>query len=139
MAKEKVFIVISHKHTLKRGLKKRSGTADDWEVAETVEFVNQLRDRHITMSSAVGDYLNRKIVSGSSKGMGDYDKFEEYVRSKYGKQMTELDSAYGAMRTVLPPPAEEIAVTMVDQFGNKRAATIFDAPFTENSEILPVK
>lgn len=116
MSKEKVFIVLSHKHSLK----KKSKT--EWEVAETVEFVNNLRNRHITMSSAIGDYLNRNMLSGSRYGMSEYSKFEQYVRTKYAKQMDELDTAYSANR--VPEPVE--AVLIEDQFGEMRAKTVFD-------------
>ena len=63
MSKEKVFIVISHKNSLKG--KVIRGREPEWEVTETVEFVNQLRNRHISMSTAIGDYLNKKMISGS--------------------------------------------------------------------------
>lgn len=116
MKKEKVFIVISHKHNLK------PRTKDEWEVSEAIEFVSQLRNRHITMSSAVGDYINRTMVSGARSGMTDYEKFETYVRSKYEKQMTELDNAYGKDRKSAP----EVSPVITDEFGNTRAPTVFD-------------
>lgn len=115
MSKEKVFIVVSHKHSLEKGKK------DKWETAENVEFVNQLRNRHYSMSSAIGDYINRKMISGSRYNMTDYEKFEEYIRSKYKKQMEELDGAYSAHRT----QTEENAV-FADEFGNIREKTVFD-------------
>jgi NTP pyrophosphatase (non-canonical NTP hydrolase) len=116
MSKEKVFIVVSHKNSLKEG----STTA--WEVAETVEFVNQLRNRHINMGSAIGDYLNRKMIIGARYGMDDYEKFEEYVRTKYGKQMQQLDEAYRALQVI----EEDKTPVFVDEFGNVRAKTVFD-------------
>ena len=116
MSKEKVFIVVSHK----RSLKAKSRT--EWEVAESVEFVNNLRNKHITMSSAIGDYINRKMISGTSTGMGDYDKFEEYLRGKYSKQMGELDKAYETNRA----PEVVKAEIITDQFGNDRPKTVFD-------------
>jgi len=116
MAKEKVYIVLSHKHSLKRGSK------TEWEVAETVEFVNQLRNKHISMSSAVGDFLNKKMMTGAKVGMGDWEYFEAYVRKKYAKQMAQLDAAY---------PEEVVEDTgpalITDQFGNLRPRTVFDA------------
>jgi hypothetical protein len=116
MSKEKVFIVLSHKNTL------RKGSRTDWEVVETVEFVNNLKKRHVTMSSAIGDYLNRKIISGKKVGMEDYDYFETYVRKKYAKQMEELDSAYhdDVVKT------EEGPELVTDTFGNVRPKTVFD-------------
>jgi hypothetical protein len=120
MSKEKVFIVISHKNSLKG--KPVKGQEPVWEVAETVEFVNQLRNRHISMSSAIGDYLNKKMITGARYGMDDYEKFEEYVRTKYGKQMKELDSFYRSEQVV----EEESPEVFVDEFGNVRARTVFD-------------
>ena len=117
MSKEKVFIVLSHKHNLKKG------TKDEWEVTETVEFVNQLRNKHTTMSSAIGDYLNRKMLSGSRVGMGDYEKFEEYIRKKYPKQLGELDAAYREKQVVVEQPVSDL---ITDQFGNLRPRTVFD-------------
>jgi hypothetical protein len=116
MAKEKIFIVLSHKHSLK---KKTNG---DWEVQETVEFVNQLRNKHISSSSVIGDYINRKMVIGERFGFSDYAKFEEYVYKKYEKQMAELDAAYSDQRLA---PAEILA-PFKDQFGNTREKTVFD-------------
>ena len=122
MKKEKVYIVVSHKHVLKTpGTKGREPV---WEVAESVEFVNQLRTKHLTMSSAIGDYINRKMSKGERHGMGDYDKFEEYVRSKYAKEMAELDNAYRAQVIFdVTPPEQEV---FSDEFGNIRARTVFD-------------
>jgi hypothetical protein len=122
MKKEKVYIVVSHKHILKTpGSKDREPV---WDVSETVEFVNQLRNKHLTMSSAIGDYINRKMEKGERHGMGDYSKFEEYVRSKYAKEMAQLDAAYRADQVVV----EEVASPEVfaDEFGNLRARTVFD-------------
>jgi hypothetical protein len=120
MSKEKVFIVISHKNSLKG--KVIRGREPEWEVTETVEFVNQLRNKHVSMSSAIGDYLNKKMISGSRYGMDDYEKFETYIRTKYGKQMEELDTAYRAEQIAEEPSQEVFA----DEFGNVRARTVFD-------------
>ena len=122
MAKEKVFIVVSHKHSLKNKHAKTE-SPDNWQVTETVEFVNQIRNKHISMSSAIGDYVNRKMVTGASKGITDYDKFEDYVRSKYAKEMAELDAAYKKEQVVAPVNTTEV---YSDQFGNIRAKTVFD-------------
>lgn len=119
MKKEKVFIVVSHKHVLKKGSK------TEWEVAETVEFVNQLRSRHLTSSSAIGDYINRKMQTGARIGMGDYAKFEEYIVKKYPKEFAELDKAYKQYQVedTSKTPDQEV---FSDEFGNIRARTVFD-------------
>lgn len=122
MAKEKVFIVLSHKHSLKKNKNGKSITGE-WEVAETVEFVDQLRKRHTSTASVIADYLNKKIIVGTRVGMGDYDAFDNYIRKKYSKQMDELDAAYGQMRKVKDTLSSEV---FVDSFGNVRARTIFD-------------
>lgn len=116
MAQDKVYIVLSHKHSLKKG------TNDQWEVAEQVEFVNQLRDKHHTMSSAIGSFLDRKIITGARHGFTDYAVFENYVAKKYEKQLNELISAYprDELDTMIAAP------TITDQFGNKRTPTVFD-------------
>lgn len=121
MSKEKVYIVLSHKHSLKKDPRTGKCMKDQWEVSESVEFVSQLKNKHTTMSSAVGDYTNRKMLSGSRVGMGDYDQFEGYVRGKYPKQMAELDAAYRT-ESVSAPETELFA----DAFGNVRAKTVFD-------------
>lgn len=121
MRKENVFIVLSHKHSL------RKGSRTEWEVSESVEFVNQLRNKHISMSSAIGDYTNRKMLTGERKGMGDYAKFEEYINKKYTKQLAELDAAYSNLRVPEPElPPEEVVTTITDRFGNVREPTVFD-------------
>ena len=114
MAKEQVYIVLSHKHSLKKG------SRTEWELVEHVEFVNQLRNRHLSTSSAIGDYLKRTMQSGGRVGMDDYDKFEDYIRTKYAKELAELDSAYGAIQVVRKP------ITITDSFGNVREPTVFD-------------
>jgi len=117
MSKENVYIVLSHKHSLKKG------TKDQWQVSEAVEFVSQLRPKHNTMSSAIGDYLNKKMISGARHGMDDYEKFERYLRTKYEKELAELDSKYGSLRaSVSGMPL------ITDQFGNRRPWTVFDKP-----------
>ena len=122
MRKEKVYIVLSHKHVLKTPGKK--GIKPQSERVETVEFVNQLRTKHLTMSSAIGDYTNRKMERGERFGMGDYSKFEEYVRASYAKEMAQLDAAYLTEQVeveVVDAPAQ-----FTDEFGNERAPTVFD-------------
>lgn len=122
MTKEKVFIVLSHKHSLKDTRSKTKGP-DDWQVTETVEFVNQIRNKHINSSSAIGDYINRKMISGSTNGIADYDRFEYYIREKYPKEMAELDAAYKDQQVL----QVDNAVNMFsDQFGNTRPKTVFD-------------
>jgi hypothetical protein len=119
VAKERVFIVLMHKNSLKGPVRK--GVEPQWEVEERVEFVNQIRKKHIETGTAIADYLDRKMVSGARFGMTDYAKFEEYVRTKYSKQMAQLDSVYGGQR--IPTEDPEI---FVDTFGNVRARTVFD-------------
>ncbi len=121
MAKEKVYIVLSHKHSLKKG------SSSEWEVAEQVEFVSQLRNKHIQMSSAVGDFLNRKMMSGARHGFADYAVFEDYIDKKYAKQLTQLKEAYP--RDDAPQLVKDTQIT--DQFGNKREPTVFDVQPTE--------
>ena len=120
MSKEKVFIVLMHKNILKSPATKTKEAV--WEVEERVEFVNQVRKNHISMGSAIGDYINRKMISGSRYDMGDYDKFEEYVRTKYKDQMRQLDAAYRAEQ-IKPEDNTEV---FADQFGNIRPRTVFD-------------
>lgn len=122
MKKEKVFIVLSHKNSLKRNPKTGKCVADQWEVAENIEFVSQLRNKHIVSSSVIADYINKKMVSGSRHGMDDYEKFANYVRSKYTKQMEELDAAYKEDQV----KEEESPELIADQFGNVRPRTVFD-------------
>jgi len=122
--KEKVFIVLSHKNQLSRGShpgRGKNGTVN-WEVAEQVEFVNKLKERHITTGSVIGDYINRTMIKGERHGMTEYSVFEEYVRKKYKKQMDELDTAYGNERIEIEQPKE----IFVDNFGNEREKTVFD-------------
>lgn len=115
MKKEKVFIVLSHKHSLKP----RSKT--EWEVTETVEFVNQVKRKHIQTASAIGDYMEEKMVIGSRVGMGEFSAFMRYVEKKYPKQIAELSSAYPK------EAAQETAELLItDEFGNVRAPTVFD-------------
>lgn len=120
MKKEKVFIVVSHKHVFKKGVR---GAEDKWEVAESVEFVNQLRTRHLTQSSAIGDYINRKMQTGSRIGMDDYNKFETYLRTKYKKEMDQLDASYQEHQET---NAANESTMIVDEFGNYRERNVFD-------------
>ena len=124
MSKEKVFIVISHKNQLSKDSHPGRGKNPvlKWEVSENVEFVNHVKNRHITAGSAIGDYINRKMISGARHGMTDYAAFEEYVRKKYEKQMKELDEAYLSMQV----PDNRPAPLITDTFGNERERTVFD-------------
>lgn len=115
MKKEKVYIILSHKHSLKP----RSRT--EWEVTETVEFVNSVKRRHYQTASAIGDYLEEKMIMGSRVGMGEYEAFERYVNKKYGKQMSELAAAYPKEKT-----EQTVDPVVTDEFGNVRAPTVFD-------------
>lgn len=122
MSKENVFIVLSHKHSLRRG------SQTEWEVSEKVEFVNKLKKVHLTMSSAIGDYLNRTMITGARYNMDDYSVFENYVRLKYQKQMDELDSHYKTQQKEIEMVDTNL---FVDEFGNVRPATVFDKPENE--------
>lgn len=124
MRKERVFIVVSHKHSLKNKHSKTENP-DDWQVTESVEFVNQLRPRHMSMSSAIGDYINRKMIRGERFGITEYGPFEDYIRKKYKKELGELDALYRADQ-VEEEYIEVKPVDFVDEFGNKRAKTVFD-------------
>jgi hypothetical protein len=95
MRKDKVFIVVTQIRSLKTKSK------DSWQVTERVEFVDQVRNKHISTATAIGDYINQKMVIGAAKGITEYDKFETYIREKYPKQMEQLDAHFR------PKPAEE--------------------------------
>jgi hypothetical protein len=124
MSKEKVFIVLSHIHSLKKDPKTGKCIENAWEVAENVEFVNQLRNKHYNSSTAIADYINRKMISGVLMSMTDYAQFEEYIRSKYAKQMADLDTMYAAAQVKLEVSEEH--PVFVDQFGTEREKTVFD-------------
>lgn len=114
MKKAKAFIVLSHTHKLERN--------GQWQVYENVEIVDQLRKRHYTNSSAIGDFINRTMISGIKVGMENYDNFENYIRNRYKKQMDELDVMYKNNRIEIPQNDNLV----VDQFGNVRQKTVFD-------------
>ena len=145
MKKEKVFIVVTHKHIIKQSSRVggRKPTADDWEVHETVEFVNQYKPKQVQTASAIADYVNRKMILGAHKGMSDYKIFENYIKVKYPKQLAELDSVYKELQvpedvteltaevedTSANPESEETqeAPLVVDDYGNVRPKTVFDS------------
>lgn len=121
MKKEKVFIIITHLNSLKRDPKTGKGLADQWEVAEHVEFVNQVRSKHTSTASAIGDYINRKMITGARHGITEYAAYEDYIRKKYPKQMAELDAAYREQQVKDTSPE-----VFVDKFGTVRPRTVFD-------------
>ncbi len=126
MSKEKVFIVVSHKRMIKKSARvgARKPVDADWETAETIEFVNRLTNKHISMSSAIADYLGRTMISGKSRGMDSYEQFETYIHTKYPKQLAELDSVYKEQQIVVPTaPSPDI---VVDDAGNIHPRTVFD-------------
>jgi len=88
MSKDKVFIVLTHMNSPKKGVK------DQWETTETIEFVDTVRKKHYSSASIIADYINKEIVKGKAIGVTDYAKIEEYVRQKYGPQMKILDKQY---------------------------------------------
>lgn len=106
MKKEKVFIVV----TQIRSLKTKSQSS--WQVTEKVEFVDQIRKRHISTASAIGDYINQKMVIGMAKGVTEYDKFEAYIREKYPKQMEQLDAHFRPKAEEAAPVSDERPVTV---------------------------
>lgn len=114
MKKVKAFIVLSHTHKLEKN--------GQWQVYENVEIVDQLRKRHYTNSSAIGDFINRTMISGIKVGMENYENFENYIRNRYKKQMDELDALYKNNRVIV----EDKQNLVVDQFGNLREKTVFD-------------
>lgn len=89
MKQEKVFIVASHsrrpsKDRLKEG---------QWEVTERVEFVNQLRQKHIQTSTIAVEYIEEKVIIGKMSGV-IYEEFIKYVTNRYPKQMEQLQQIY---------------------------------------------
>jgi len=121
MKKEKVYIVLSIKHVLKTPGKK--DISPQWDRVENVEFVSQIRHRHVTTSVAIGDYINRKMEKGNAYGLGDYATFEKYIRSKYEKEMKQLDDAFEKDRI---PAEDDNREVITDEFGNLRVKTVFD-------------
>lgn len=91
-----------------------------------MEFVSELRKRHYQTSTAVGDYINRKMIIGLAIGMTDYDQFESYVRKKYSQQMSEIDQQYSSLRAPVPVVESVEDNLIVDEFGNTREKTVFD-------------
>ena len=124
MSKEKVYIVVTHKHQVKRS--KNKVAEPQWEVAETLDFVNQLRERHYTTSVAIADYLNEEMVMVGRSGITTFKQFDNYVRGKYAKEMAELDKNYYTQKTVALSEDVEPAELYTDSFGNVRAKTVFD-------------
>lgn len=120
MSRKKIFIVLTHKHSLK------PKSNNEWETEETIEFVDQLRSRHYSYASVIGDYINGKMIVGTRVGMGDYVKFDKYVREKYPKQMGDLDASYGKARINQPFIKKDDTNKFKDEFGNVREKTIFD-------------
>jgi hypothetical protein len=89
MSKEKVFIVVSHSRLPSKDRAKQG----QWEVTEKIEFVDQLRKRHIDMSSITVDYLEEKVLYGNPKNI-QYDEFIKYVTERCPRQMKELNETY---------------------------------------------
>lgn len=115
MKKEKVYIVLTHVHSLKPKSK------TEWEVTERVEFVSSLKKRHIQYATAIGEYFEEKMLQGKRVGMDKFDAFMNYVTKKYPKQIAELEAAYPKEK-----PVEEAELVITDEFGNVRAPTVFD-------------
>ena len=102
MKKENVFIIVTQMKTLKTKSK------DSWQTTEHVEFVDQIRNRHYSMATAIGDYVNKKMVLGMAKGIEDYSIFETYIRGKYPKQMEQLDKFFGPKPEVVIPEVIDV-------------------------------
>lgn len=83
MSKGNVFIVMVH-HNIRNNKTKKM------EVHEKIEFVDDLKTRHITSATVILDYLNRKIVKNRGD-TGTYEEFEAYVTNACPKQMAELE------------------------------------------------
>lgn len=122
MSKQKVFIVLSHLHRL------NPRSNGEWEAVETIEFVDQLRKKHYSYASVIGDYINNEMIMGERFGMGEYAAFEKYVREKYAEQMGKLDNTYGQFRVIQPKVEVDTSndELVTDKFGNIRTKTVFD-------------
>jgi hypothetical protein len=110
-----VYIIISHKHSLK------AGTKDQWETTEQVEFVDRLRKKHHEMSTAIASFTDRRMLTGARYSITDYTSFIDYIRKKYPKQLAELESQFGPA-VDQPQTPDQIQ----DMFGNTRSKTVFD-------------
>lgn len=98
MREEKIFVVLSHKYVKAKPPEKH------WNAIENVSFVNKLTEKHLTMSTIIGDYINRDIIIGSSKA--DYITFEAYVNEKFPEEMKKLHENYGALVKYKKIPVE---------------------------------
>jgi hypothetical protein len=107
MKKDKVFIVVTQIKSLKTKSK------DSWQVTERAEFVDQIRNKHTSFATAIGDYINQKMIIGAAKGIDDYAKFELYIREKYPKQMEQLDAHFRP--AAINPEVEAEAIVVDDR------------------------
>ena len=98
MRKPQVFIVVSQLRNLVKG------SRTEWQVQETVEFVDRLKDRYYSNAVAIANYTTKTIIKGQHKGIVDYDKFEDYIRNLYPEQMAELDKFYRTQPAVNNTP-----------------------------------
>lgn len=80
-----IFIVITHAA--------KPAPGKQWEVHESCEFVDRIKNRHTTNATAIIDYLNKKVIKDRS-GEGTYDDFIAYAEKSYPDQMKALKELY---------------------------------------------
>lgn len=87
-----IYIVITH------SARPSKSQESKWEVHESCEFVDRIKDRHNTSATAIIDYLNKKVIKDRS-GEGTYDDFIAYAEKSYPEQMASLKEIYGNDQT----------------------------------------
>lgn len=92
MKHRKGYIVLIHKYT-----PKKQSTKGEWEVLEECEFVDKLRDRHLTTATAIINTTD-KVLDKNRVPHADYNSYIEHITKTYPdryKSFLEEASARG--------------------------------------------
>lgn len=68
-----------------------------FQVHEVIEFVDALRDKHLTKSTAILDVLKRKVIKNRAKESGaTYELLEQHIIKGYRDKYKEFLELVGA-------------------------------------------
>jgi len=101
-----IYIVFTH--SLKPNFDRMGKKTTDWESYENVEFVDRLKDDHLTGATAIVDYLHEKMVKCRDNDI-TYEAIIEHANKTYPDHMAQLDQMILSLSEQLVDTTEEAA------------------------------
>lgn len=97
--KNKVFVTITHTyHPIPR--------SDQFRVQESVEFLDNLKNRHYLETTVILDMMKEKVLK-NRPGTGTFESYTEYLLEKYPDKMNRLYEIIADLRGEIIEASEE--------------------------------